>query len=80
VLAFARRYEGKTIIAAATRLAAPLLGNAELPLVPEAAWEGTTLTLRRADATDCLSGQQFSTAHVPAAKLFSALPVALLRF
>jgi len=80
VLAFARRHEGKTIVAAATRLAAPLLGDAELPLVPASAWEGTTLTLSHADATDWLSGQQFSTQHVPVAKLFSALPVALLRF
>jgi (1->4)-alpha-D-glucan 1-alpha-D-glucosylmutase len=80
VLAFARQHEGKTIVAAATRLAAPLLGDAELPLVPASAWEGTTLTLSHADATDCLSGRQFSTPHLPVAKLFSALPVALLRF
>jgi (1->4)-alpha-D-glucan 1-alpha-D-glucosylmutase len=79
VLAFARRHEGKTIIAAVTRLSVPLLGDAELPLVPAAAWSGTTLAIPRAGATDALSGQHFNAQRIPIAALFSTLPVALLR-
>jgi (1->4)-alpha-D-glucan 1-alpha-D-glucosylmutase len=79
VLAFARRHEGKTIIAAVTRLSVPLLGDAEIPLVPAAAWGETTLALPGADATDVLSGQHFSAQRVPIATLFSTLPIALLR-
>jgi (1->4)-alpha-D-glucan 1-alpha-D-glucosylmutase len=79
VLAFARQYEGKTLIAAVTRLSVPLLGDAELPLVPAAAWEETALAVPRAGATDALSGQHFTAERIPIATLFSTLPVALLR-
>jgi maltooligosyltrehalose synthase len=56
-----------------------LLGGAELPLVPAAAWRDTTLTLPRAGATDALSDQHFTAQRIPIAKLFSNLPIALLR-
>jgi (1->4)-alpha-D-glucan 1-alpha-D-glucosylmutase len=79
VLAFARRHEGKTIVAAVTRLSVPLLGDAELPLVPASAWADTTLALPRADATDALTGQRFTTQRLPIAELFATLPIALLR-
>ena len=79
VLAFARRHEGKTIIAAATRLSVPLLGDAELPLVPADAWRETTLAVPRAGATDALSEQHFTAQRIQIAKLFSTLPIALLR-
>jgi (1->4)-alpha-D-glucan 1-alpha-D-glucosylmutase len=79
VLAFARKHEGRTIIAAVTRLSAPLLAEAELPLVPASAWAETTLTLPRAGAVDCLADQHFSNQRLPIAKLFAALPIALLR-
>ncbi len=80
VLAFARKHEGRTIAAAVTRLSASLLGEAELPLVPASAWENTTLAVPRAGAADALSGQSFPMQRVAVAKLFSTLPVALLRF
>jgi len=79
VLAFARKHEGRTIIAAATRLSAPLLGEAERPLVPASAWEETTLAVPRTGATDVLTDQRFTAHRLPVAKLFSALPIALLR-
>ena len=79
VLAFARKHEGKTIIAAVTRLSASLLGDAELPLVPASAWAETTLAVPRAGATDCLTDQHFATQTLPIGDLFSTLPIALLR-
>jgi (1->4)-alpha-D-glucan 1-alpha-D-glucosylmutase len=79
VLAFARRHQGTTIIAAVTRLSVALLDNAASPLVPAAAWEGTTLTLPGSRGTDLLSDQAISAQHLAVGKLFSHLPIALLR-
>jgi (1->4)-alpha-D-glucan 1-alpha-D-glucosylmutase len=79
VLAFARRHEGSTIVVAVTRLSANLLGDAELPLMPAAAWGDTVLTLPGAGFTNILTGQSFDEAQLPVGRLVSDLPVALLR-
>ena len=80
VLAFTRRYEGVSILAAVTRLSAGLLGDAELPLVPARAWGGTYLKLPAAGFTDLLTGKPIQHNRVAAGALFADLPVALLRF
>ncbi|QAU36057.1 malto-oligosyltrehalose synthase [Janthinobacterium sp. 17J80-10] len=41
VVAFARRLEDRTILVMVTHLAASLLGNAPVHLIPSVAWEGT---------------------------------------
>jgi (1->4)-alpha-D-glucan 1-alpha-D-glucosylmutase len=79
VLAFARRHEGATVIAAVTRLSAKLLGDAQLPLAPPEAWAETTLTLPGEGFTNMLSGDAITQVQIPIGSLFSALPVALLR-
>ena len=79
VLAFARRYRGQLVVAAATRLAAKLLAGAHLPLVPPDRWEGTTLALPEGSWHDVLDPGELSFgAAIPVAELFARLPVALL--
>jgi (1->4)-alpha-D-glucan 1-alpha-D-glucosylmutase len=79
VLAFARHYQGSTLIVAVTRLSATLLEDASLPLVPAAAWSDTMLTLPNSGFADVLTGKAVSGHQVPIATLFADLPVALLR-
>ncbi len=78
ILAFTRSHQGKTIVTAFTRLATPLLGAAELPLVPASAWENTTLTLPANDWIDVLNAGTLNGEKIQAATLFANLPVALL--
>jgi (1->4)-alpha-D-glucan 1-alpha-D-glucosylmutase len=85
ILAFARRQGRHACIVAVTRLPAALLGqDADTPLPPPAAWEGTSLPLPQA-----LSGSRWrdamedaaplpATGAIPVAALFERLPVALL--
>ncbi len=75
VLAFARRYEGKTIITAVTRLAAKITGEA--PLVPAEAWADTVLQLPAEGFTNLLTDATISNASVRISELFAQLPVAL---
>jgi len=79
VLAFVRRYEGTTIVVAITRLSAPLLGDAGIPLVPAEIWADTILTLPGAGFGDVLTGKSLPEHQVAVSTLFSDLPVALLR-
>jgi (1->4)-alpha-D-glucan 1-alpha-D-glucosylmutase len=79
VLAFARRHEGKTIVAAVTRLAAGMVADA--PLAPPQAWEGTTLTIPDGAFADTLNGGPVNGAvsggSIAVGTLFGQLPVAL---
>ena len=79
VLAFARRHKGTTVIVAISRLSAPLLEGATLPLPPASAWKDTALTLPGIGFADVLSGRRLSARRTGIAELFSDLPVALLR-
>jgi (1->4)-alpha-D-glucan 1-alpha-D-glucosylmutase len=77
ILAFARHTKEHRIIAAVTRLAATLV--ADTPLVPPAAWAGTTLTLPGDAWMDVLNGGHLTGSQFLAAELFAQLPVSLLR-
>ncbi|MGU3492540.1 malto-oligosyltrehalose synthase [Xanthobacteraceae bacterium A53D] len=82
VLAFARTTADAGMIVLVSRLAAAMLDDGDMPLVPKAAWSDTTLELPAALAstyTDVLTGQAREiggTAEV--AQLLEALPVAVL--
>lgn len=77
ILAFARRDKTHCTITAVTRLAAQLA--ADIPLVPPAAWAGTTLALPGGNWIDVLNGDHITNTKTPAAEFFSRLPVSLLR-
>lgn len=83
VLAFARSRASDHLVVAVTRLAARLLVDATVPLVPPHAWDGTFLDLgshKGGIVVDLLTGRSFvGGASTLLAELFGALPVAVLR-
>jgi maltooligosyltrehalose synthase len=56
-----------------------LLGEAIIPLAPQAAWTDTFLTLPNAGASNVLTGKSLEEHQVAISTLFADLPVALLR-
>ncbi len=76
VLAFTREYEGKTLIAAVSRLAANF--TLSLPLIPAADWADTFLDIPAGGFADVLNGGVIAENRVELAMLFERLPVALL--
>ncbi len=76
VLAFARRFRNRTSVTAVTRLSAGMV--ADVPLVPEEAWAGTSVVLPGFDWIDVLNGGSVTEKKIPVARLFERLPVALL--
>jgi len=84
VLAFARHHADHTIIVVTTRLATRLLGDATIPTVPSAVWDGTELPLPRhingSGWRDVLTGSVFAGAveSLPVGAILARLPVALL--
>ena len=84
VVAYARVLEGRTVIAAGSRLAAKLPGTADAPLVRPASWLDTAVVLPRTlmgrRAADVFSENRTSDTNgrLPVATLFATLPVALL--
>jgi len=83
VLAFARHLDGRAAVTVVTRLPARMLGEDGLPLVPAAAWEGTTLPLPAPLAGlgfgDALGGPAPEAgAALSVGALLGRLPVALL--
>ncbi|RRQ20998.1 malto-oligosyltrehalose synthase [Thiohalobacter thiocyanaticus] len=87
LVAFARRLEGRIVIAAAARGFADLVGEDSPQPVGEAVWEHTRLALPDIGADsfqDRLTGQNLKAGHdgsdhgLEVAELFAHLPVALL--
>ncbi len=80
VVAFARRREGRTVVAAASRLVAGLMGEDGSRMPVGETWESTSLTLPAGGWTDRLTGKTFEANgdSLPLAELFRTLPVALL--
>ncbi len=76
IIAHTRRYKGKSMLIAVTRLAAKLC--TDQPLVSAEAWQDTMLELPASRMTNILTGAMIPASHVSAASLFSQLPVALL--
>ncbi len=86
IFAHARRHKGRLLVAAVSRLAADLVEDT--PLIPAAAWAGTSLTLpaaglaaaglAAAGLADVLNGGFITGKTINAATLFAKLPVALL--
>jgi (1->4)-alpha-D-glucan 1-alpha-D-glucosylmutase len=74
LLAFARRWQGRTVVVAVTRLAARFTS---LP-APAGFWAETSLRLPPGGFADVLGGGAALDGLVPAASLFGQLPVALL--
>jgi len=77
VLAFARRHQNRTIVSAVSRLSTSLITDS--PLIPAAAWAGTTLTLPGFNWIDVLNGNPITTETIPIAGLLAKLPVAMLK-
>ena len=80
VVTFARRHEGRTVVAAASRLVAAMMGEDGSRMPVGETWESTSLTLPAGGWTDRLTGKTFELngGSLPLAKLFGTLPVALL--
>jgi (1->4)-alpha-D-glucan 1-alpha-D-glucosylmutase len=84
VIAFARLGDGAAALVAVTRLPAALLGEAAQPLVPQARWQDTALSMPESLAgsgwRNALNGAGPAPggARIQAAVLFSTLPVAIL--
>ena len=84
VVAYARILEGRTAIAAGTRLASKLPGLSDAPLVQPTSWQDTAILLPRSlvgrQAADCLleNGDIIMNGRLPASLLFATLPVTLL--
>lgn len=87
IVAFAREFEGRSVIVAAPRLCATLLGESFKSPCGESLWGETTLEIPRHEAGcyhlvftgECIPidrGEQQD--YLPAAKLFRDFPVALL--
>ncbi|HQU26900.1 MAG TPA: hypothetical protein PLS29_07725 [Acidimicrobiales bacterium] len=49
------------------------------PLIPPASWGDTRLILPASGWTDALGSGNIDAKHIPAGRLFAALPIALLR-
>ena len=88
VCAFAREYEGRSVIVAAPRLVATLLGDAFDSPCHESLWKNTEIEIPFDEKTcyhhaftgNCIPVQQGSQGRIlSAANLFSDFPVALLR-
>lgn len=82
-LAFQRSNGSQRLIVAVTRLAIPLLGTAETPLVPAASWQDTRMRLGGDDTApwrDVLADRQIAPTGdgFKLKTLFAALPVAVL--
>ncbi|MBV8397228.1 MAG: malto-oligosyltrehalose synthase, partial [Acetobacteraceae bacterium] len=83
-LAFARVHEGRAAVTVVTRLAARLEGVQEVPLVGDAAWQGTAIILprnlngRRIDDVLGGPGGADGSGRLLLAGLLARLPVALL--
>ncbi len=80
VVAFARRLEGRTVVAVASRLVARMMGEGGSRMPVGETWESTSLTLPAGGWTDRLTGRTFESngGALPLAELFGTLPVALL--
>jgi (1->4)-alpha-D-glucan 1-alpha-D-glucosylmutase len=78
ILAFSRRYEGRTIVAAVSRLGAKVLED--IPLFPKEFWQDTSIILPSDGMHDVMTGVRFLNNEISVAQLFEKLPVALLRF
>jgi (1->4)-alpha-D-glucan 1-alpha-D-glucosylmutase len=76
VLAFTRRYKGKIIVVAVTRLAVKF--GLALPLVPAADWQETFITMPSGRFADVLNDGVIAGNRLPLASLFAKLPVTLL--
>ncbi len=86
VIGFLREHAGISVMVIATRLAAGLLADSALPLVPAAAWDGTSVVL-----PDSVVGRSYRNAladppvqpaslQTTLASLLQGLPVAVLEF
>ena len=80
VVAFARRLEGRTVVAVASRLVARMMGEDGSRIPVGEAWESTALTLPAGRWTDRLTGKTFESngGALPLAEVLGTLPVALL--
>jgi (1->4)-alpha-D-glucan 1-alpha-D-glucosylmutase len=76
ILAFARRHKHRVAVTAICRLTANFV--TDTPLVPASAWAETSLSLPGEQWTDILNDGRSGRRKIPAAALFSRLPVALL--
>ena len=79
LIAFCRRHGDQLAICIAPRLAAPLLGDSEVPLIPAQRWDDTLIDLPATYLTSALTGEAVASGPaVPVSELLSTVPVNLL--
>ncbi|WP_193072830.1 malto-oligosyltrehalose synthase [Pseudomonas sp. FME51] len=79
LIAFCRRHGDQLAICIAPRLAAPLLGDSDVPLIPAQHWDDTLIDLPATHLTSALTGEAVASGPaVPVSELLSAVPVNLL--
>ncbi|SDS56052.1 maltooligosyl trehalose synthase [Halopseudomonas litoralis] len=79
LVAFCRRHGDQLAICIAPRLAAPLLGDSEVPLIPAQRWDDTLIDLPATYLTSVLTGEAVASGPaVLVSELLSAVPVNLL--
>lgn len=79
VIAFCRRHGQQLAISIVPRLAAPLLGDSEQPLIPPERWDDTLIDLPNTPLVSALTGDAVSSGPaVPLGELLASMPVNLL--
>jgi len=79
LIAFCRQHRQQLAITIVPRLAAPLLGDSELPLIPAARWDDTLIDLPAAPLVSALTGEAVRNGPaVPVSELLASVPVNLL--
>ncbi len=79
LIAFSRRHGDQLAICITPRLAAPLLGDSDIPLIPAQRWDDTLIDLPSTYLTSALTGEAVASGPaVPLSDLLDAVPVNLL--
>ena len=79
LIAFSRQHGDEVAITIAPRLAAPLLGDSETPLIPAERWDDTLIDLPSVYLTSALTGEPVpSGPAVPVSDLLAMVPMNLL--
>lgn len=79
LIAFRRQLGDQLAICIVPRLAAPLLGDSDIPLIPAQRWDDTLIDLPASYLTSALTGETVASGPaVPLSDLLDAVPVNLL--